>query len=231
MHVVPKKSHKIVTIRQSRGFVADLSYRRKRGKMNVRTDKISISKFAEGRGLKRDTVNAYIRRNPDLFSGHTEQTSEGIFLDEAALDILDQKYPLPSPVEVIKDTKSLELLVVEQKKSAELQEKVFKLQQELNDTKLLLTKKEDEMLRLEDKAAKAEEDGNELKEKVQAQDQELREKGEELIRTSVTLDFTQKELDQSKMELEKEKERTAAAKEELQRMKEASFWKRLTGKW
>ena len=148
MHVVLEKPHKIVTIRQSRGFVADLSHRRKRGKMNVRTDKISISKFAEGRGLKRDTVNAYIRRNPNLFSGHTEQTSEGIFLDEAALDILDQKYPLPSPVEVIKDTKSLELLVVEQKKSAELQEKVFKLQQELNDTKLLLTKKEDEMLRL-----------------------------------------------------------------------------------
>ncbi len=194
-------------------------------------DKITTSKFAEGRGLKRDTVNAYIRRNQELFSAHIQQTKDGILLDDAALSLLDQKYPLPSPVEVIPDTKSREELILEQKKTAALQEKVIALTQELNDTKLLLVKKEDEMLRLEDKAAKVESEGNELKDKLHVQDQELREKSEELIKASVSLEYTQKELDQKNDELEKEKERASAAEEELQRMRSASFWKRLTGKW
>ena len=201
-------------------------------------DKITTSKFAEGRGLKRDTVNAYIRRNQELFSAHIQQTKDGILLDDAALSLLDQKYPLPSPVEVIPDTKSREELILEQKKTAALQEKVIALTQELNDTKLLLVKKEDEMLRLEDKTAKIEAEGNDLKDKLHDQDQELREKSEELIRASVSLEYTQKELDQKNEEinhkndeLEKEKERAAAAEEELQRMKSASLWKRLTRKW
>lgn len=183
-----------------------------------------VSEFAKSRGVDRNAVTQYIRRHPELFDGHTVQEKQKLYFDDVAMDFLDKQYPLTQPVEVIKDTKSMELLILEQQKTAKLQEELIKIQSELQKAQLSITKNESERLLLEDKASRAEEESRQLKEKVDVLDQELKEKRDKLTETTVTLDFTQRELDQ-------QKERAEAAEEELERARNASFWKRITGKW
>ena len=186
--------------------------------------KYKASDFAESRGIKRDTLTTYIRRKTDLFDGHTQQKTDGLYFDEAAMDILDKVYPLPQPVEVVKDTRSLELLVAEQAKTAKLQEELMALQKQMSEAQLKLTKVESEKMLLEDKTQRYEAESKNLQQKLESQSQELKEKSEDLIETRTKLDYVEQEK-------ERERERAEAAEEELERARNASFWQRLRGKW
>lgn len=63
---------------------------------------MKIQEFIQGRAVNEDTVRKYIKRNPEIFSGHVGK-SNNIVLDDYALDVLDQKYPFPEPVQIIED--------------------------------------------------------------------------------------------------------------------------------
>lgn len=186
--------------------------------------KYRVSDFADSRGAKRDTVTTYIRRKAEEFEGHTEQKKDGLYFDDIAMGILDKRYPLPQPVEVVKDTRSLELLVAEQAKTAKLQEELMALQKQMSEAQLKLTKVESEKLLLEDRTQRYEAESKELQKKLDSQSQELKEKSEGLIEAQTKLDYVEQEK-------EREKERAEAAEEELERARNASFWQRLRGKW
>ena len=65
---------------------------------------ISIADFAKERNQERDTVNAFIRRNLSDVDGITGPKKGGIrsiVIDSEAYKILDNKYPLPTSLEVL----------------------------------------------------------------------------------------------------------------------------------
>lgn len=70
---------------------------------------MKIKDFIDGRNVSYQTVRKYIVNHPDLFKGHIGRTNN-IVLDDVAIEILEKKYPLPEPVQVIQDTEAREKL-------------------------------------------------------------------------------------------------------------------------
>lgn len=110
---------------------------------------MTITEFAESRGILPQTVSVYIRRHPE-FNGHTTKDGKCVVLDEEALKILDAVYPLPKPIEVIEDTENL-------KKLAAAQELIIRLQQQLAEQTEKVAIAEAMQLLLEDKEKQLEE--------------------------------------------------------------------------
>lgn len=82
-----------------------------------------LKEFAEQRGQKPDTVAAYIREHSEEFEGHTSMIGKQKNLDEVAVEILDKKYPLLKPTQVIEDTEARRKLI-------EAQDTIILLQKE-----------------------------------------------------------------------------------------------------
>lgn len=81
---------------------------------------LKIKEFLEGRDVSYSTVAMYIKRNKDMFNGHIGRTGN-IVLDDIAIAILDKKYPVLKPVEVIQDEELRKQLIEAQQKIIELQ--------------------------------------------------------------------------------------------------------------
>lgn len=56
---------------------------------------MTILEFCENRKVQASTVSMYIRRNPELFEGHTSKNGQQTEIDDEAFKILDKKYPFP----------------------------------------------------------------------------------------------------------------------------------------
>lgn len=54
-----------------------------------------------GRNVERQALTRYINRHSDLFAGHIVKNGKEIELDEKAIEILNDVYPLIKPVEVV----------------------------------------------------------------------------------------------------------------------------------
>lgn len=115
---------------------------------------ISLSSFAKSREVSADTVATYIRRHKKMFEGMTERQGNKMFLDDRALELLEEVYPLPKPIQVIEDTESRQRLI-------EAQAYIIKLQEKMTEQAQLIAKAEGVQLLLEDKTAEL----AELKEK------------------------------------------------------------------
>ena len=89
---------------------------------------MNITEFAENRNIDRNAVSMYIRRHEKEFSGHIKQVGKTIELDNTALELLDKKYPLPAPVEVVEDRESREKLLLAQEYIIKLQQQLVELQ-------------------------------------------------------------------------------------------------------
>ena len=66
---------------------------------------MEIKEFIEGRNVEYIAVYQYIKRNPK-FKGHIGRKGK-IVLDEYAVELLDEKYPYPQPVEMVQDPELL----------------------------------------------------------------------------------------------------------------------------
>lgn len=100
---------------------------------------LKIKDFIQGRSVSYQTIRKYITNHPELFAGHIGKKNN-IELDDVAIDLLEQKYPLSKPVELIEDTENL-------KKLMQAQELIIHLQKELNEkTEQLLESKKHEYL-------------------------------------------------------------------------------------
>nr|CDL67053.1 unnamed protein product [uncultured bacterium] len=129
---------------------------------------LKISEFIDGRNVTYDTVRRYIKRNPELFKGHTGK-SNCITLDEVAIKLLNEKYPLLQPVEVIEDSELM-------KKLLGLQEKYIQLVHERYDAELkimALEHKESLLISTEKKKSELEEQLKAAQEKIETLENDL----------------------------------------------------------
>lgn len=125
---------------------------------------ILLTLFAEQRNEKPDTIRKYINRHMEEFEGHFEINGKQMELDEVAVELLEQKYPLPRPVQVVNGVDPDEYADA-LKKISQLQEAVIKLQQARQEDLQKLAAAEATQILLEDK----EEALRELKEEYGAE--------------------------------------------------------------
>jgi len=131
---------------------------------------ITISEFAEARGIDNDTVTTYIRRHKELSSCMSKK-GRYLAIDtmSEAYKELDRQYPLPKPIEVLEDKESrLELI--------RTQKLVISLQNELREATVQIAQADAIKLLLDDKEAQLEQSRSreqELNERVLALTEEL----------------------------------------------------------
>lgn len=97
---------------------------------------LKIREFIDGRNVSYDTVRKFIINHPELFKGHIGK-SKNIILDDEAVRLLEEKYPLPSPVQVIQDASARERLQEIEAKYINLLEENNRLIQEMANLKLV----------------------------------------------------------------------------------------------
>jgi hypothetical protein len=127
---------------------------------------MTITDFAVSRGIQSQTVSIYIRRHFEEFKGHTKKNGKSVELDEIALQILEEQYPLPAPVQVIEDTESRQELIKVQKLVIQLQEKLNNATMQIAQaeaTKMLLEDKEHQLAKAEERAERMEKRAEEIK--------------------------------------------------------------------
>ena len=91
---------------------------------------MNTTDFAYSRNLQPQTVMKYIQRHSKDFKGHIKKVNRQTLLDEVALELLDKKYPLPKPVEVVADIATL-------KELADARKELILLYKELSNYKAL----------------------------------------------------------------------------------------------
>lgn len=66
---------------------------------------MNITEFAASRGVRRETVSIYIKRHPEI-SAHVTKSGNESVLDDEAVSMLAEQYPVPAPVPVIEDAEA-----------------------------------------------------------------------------------------------------------------------------
>ena len=174
--------------------------------------------FAEIRGVKPDTVASYIRNHPEI----AELTSmEGKFmvLSDEAVDILDKKYPLPKPVQVVQDTESLKTLSEAQQTIILMQQKMLEMAAE--NKKLAL--QAEKVLMLEAAELEKVEKIGKLEADIDSRNEIITEKEKQLYDEQQAHYNTVAELAEAQKQL-------SDAQQELERLKNRSFFQRLFNK-
>ena len=140
---------------------------------------LKIKEFIEGRNVRYDTVRKYIINNEELFKGHIGRPNN-IVLDKDAISILEKKYPLPEPIQVIEDTEARQKLIEAQQMIIELQQQLVIAAPKIaaaDQNKYLLERIEDEAAELKEKSKNLEYELKEMtKEKRKMEDKFNREK-------------------------------------------------------
>ena len=105
---------------------------------------MTVLDFCKHRQVQAQTVMQYIRRNPDKFDGHTTKNGQSWELDEVAIKLLENKYPMPAEVMAPLDAELVQQLEAQKDLIIELQQKII-IQAELIATaqanQLLLTER------------------------------------------------------------------------------------------
>lgn len=140
---------------------------------------LKLTEFAKQRGIERDTVTQYIRRNPEMFEGHTKLEGKWLFIDEVAEKALDEKYPLPRPIEIVEDIETIKELSATRMELAKSQEMIVQLQNRLMEaqeqiatskaTELLLEDKKQQITELKNTIAKKDDEINKLHEDLETE--------------------------------------------------------------
>lgn len=117
---------------------------------------MNITEFARSRDIEAGTVRMYISRNKELFDGHTKKGSKSVELDEIALELLEKKYPLPKPVEVVQGIDRKEFDELQQKYMNALEE-INNLQKQIVDATKKVAIAETQQLLMEDRTKQLEE--------------------------------------------------------------------------
>ena len=136
----------------------------------MNTEFVSVSKFAESRGQSKGTVNAFIRKHPEIEKDCKRDGKEKLIeIDSEGYKILDEKYPFIKPVQVVKDTNAMQDLI-------DAQKQIIELQKQLNESVKLVAQAEAIKLMIEDKEALIEEKDKALNDR----DNDIRSKNDEI---------------------------------------------------
>lgn len=145
---------------------------------------VTITDFANARNEDRDTVNAYIRKHPEIQKDVSRQGKNTVIdtLSEGYA-LLEKQYPLPQMVQIIEDTESREKLIKAQELIIQMQGKMAELQDKVSEqsmiiataeaTKMLLEDKTKELERMENMLEKAETRAEKAEEEKTAANNEL----------------------------------------------------------
>ena len=112
---------------------------------------MNITEFAKSRNIEPQAISRYIGRHQE-FKGHTKKSGKAVELDETAVELLEKKYPLPQPVQIIEDTESRQKLIKAQELIIQLQNKLLDAQSQIAEAeaiKLLLEDKKAQIARYE----------------------------------------------------------------------------------
>lgn len=153
---------------------------------------MTLKEFAEGRGVEYNALMQWLYRRPELRErmpkegkSYVIEPGDGIF------EILDKKYPIPKPIQVIQDEEARKELAEANRKIQELQEAMLKMaarasqadamqlmleqrDTELEQTREALHKEQEERISIAESAGRlrveleaAQKDASEAKEKAE----------------------------------------------------------------
>lgn len=121
-----------------------------------------IGEFVLGRNIEKQAVYRYLTRHKDLIEKCSKKGKE-LDIPDDVIKILDEKYPLAKPVEIIngvpeeehrrvleKLSQTQELLIRMQQELVESKSQLMDLKDEIGDMKLLETSKNTEISNLKD---------------------------------------------------------------------------------
>ena len=115
---------------------------------------MTITEFARTRNEQTNTVSKYIREHPEMFEGHIKSKGKEKHLDNTALELLDKKYPLPKPVQIIQGVPQEEhfrAITERDEQIQKLQAVIIELQQHISDANLELGELRGKTMLLESK--------------------------------------------------------------------------------
>lgn len=139
---------------------------------------MTLVEFCKLHKIKQNTVSMYISNHKAEFEGHIIRTpgQKGVDLDDVAYQLLENKYPLPTKIEVVEDSytrdqvlKLQEALLDEQKKVQLLQRQLIEKSEkiaDLNGKALLLEDREHQIESKNDEIKKLTEDKDSIREKL-----------------------------------------------------------------
>lgn len=162
---------------------------------------ILLTKFAESRGERGDTVRKYISRHKEAFEGHIDTDGKQMLLDDEAVKLLEEIYPLPKPVEVVEDTESRKKLIDALERLEKAKDTILTLNNRCSELEMRRLESETELLLLEEKN----------KHEIEQSRYEI-----EMLRSSEALKITR--IEQLEAELEAEKSRSLSLGEALKRV-------------
>lgn len=115
---------------------------------------VTITDFAISRGEDRDTVNAFIRKHPEIKQHVSKQGKNTVIdMDSEGYRLLEKQYPLPQMVQVIQD-EELQARVVElQEQLLKSQQLIITLQNKVAESQGVIAEKEAVQFLLEDREA------------------------------------------------------------------------------
>lgn len=146
-------------------------------------------------------MTQYIRRNPDIFDGHIKADGKWLFIDEVAEKALNEKYPLPQPIEIVEDIETIKELSATRLELAKAEAFVIELQKKINETEKQIAIVDAE-IRMNN--ILIEEKEKQIKEKEEALSRERERADQERSRA----DKEQFKADELQKELEKERNKT-----------------------
>lgn len=111
---------------------------------------MTITEFCKGREVDSQAVRKYIDRHPEEFANHTGKKGRETTLDEDAIRLLEEKYPLAKPVEVIKGIDPKDYAAVLEQ-LAQAKDIIIKLQQARQEDLQKIAAAEATQILLEDK--------------------------------------------------------------------------------
>lgn len=166
---------------------------------------MKIKDFVKERNISYDTVRRYIVRNENIFRGHVGIRGK-IDLDDFAVELLNQKYPLKKPVEIIQDDMAARQQLIK------AQETIIDLQEHINHMLPLVWDYEHHQELLES-AEKETEKAVKEKEKVEQ-----------------VADFLHKKVGEQFSEVDELRRENARLRETIEKIYSRSFFERLSNK-
>lgn len=147
--------------------------------------------FARERGVAATTVAAYVRRHPEIFEGHTSMENNKTLLDDVAIQILDEFYPIPETVQIIENVETVKELAAARAELAASQKQVIELQGKILAMTERFVLADQKILLIEDKEKQI----GELQKDLEVANNAIKEEKERLDKVSERADKLQQEID------------------------------------
>ena len=187
--------------------------------MEWTNDLTRLADFAANRGIDRNAVTQYVRYHPEIFSEHIVEYKRSLYGDKTAMKALDKKYPLPKPVEIIKDPEADEL----RRQVIKLQEKQLAYQEQIIALNERAIKAESAQALLEDKNRQIDQQEAQitsLQHKIDESQKEIMLLRDEKVKADVTIE-------QTKNQVAEEVSKRQAIEEQLSEIKNMSWFQRI----